>query len=146
MPVRMSRVDVTHRGQVIKHGVSLWHVDAGYFKSLVHSRIDWPQDQPGAWQLPADVPDEYARQIVAESKITLPSGKVVWKRHDRENHALDCEVYAAAAARMLGIDRLRRKPVAPAAKAADEPDAPDAPPLLATHRTRRVGTIGGLRR
>jgi phage terminase large subunit GpA-like protein len=106
-PVRMSKVDVTIRGQVIKHGAALWRVDTGYFKSLIHGRIDWPEDQPGAWHLPSDVPDDYARQLVAESKITLPNGKSVWKRHDRENHALDCEVYASAAAKILGIDRLR---------------------------------------
>lgn len=127
MPVRMSRVDVTFRGAVIKNGQNLWHVDSGYFKSLIHSRIDWPQDQPGAWQLPADVPEEYARQIIAESKITLPSGKVVWKRHDRENHALDCEVYAAAAARMLGVDRMRKRHTAPPAAATDEKQQPAAP-------------------
>ena len=106
-PVRMSRVDVTVRGQRMRQGQQLWHVDTGYFKSLVHSRIDWPEDQPGAWHLPSDVPDDYCRQIIAESKIVLPSGKVTWKRHDRENHALDCEVYASAAAKILGIDRVR---------------------------------------
>jgi len=108
-PVRMSRVDVTFRGLVIKNGVKLWHVDSSYFKSQIHGRIDWPQDQPGAWHLPLDVSEDYARQLVAESKITLPSGKVIWKRHDRENHALDCEVYATAAARVLGVERMRPK-------------------------------------
>lgn len=122
-PIRMSRVDVTHRGVVVKNGQTLWHVDAGYFKGVVHSRIAWPQDQPGAWHLPQDVPEEYARQVVAESKIVLPSGRVVWKRHDRENHALDCEVYAAAAARMLGMDRVRQR------KAVDADVAPE--PVMA---------------
>lgn len=109
-PVRMSRVDVTVRGAKIKNGVKLWHVDTGYFKTLIHGRIDWPQDEPGAWHLPSDISEDYARQIISESKITLPSGKTVWKRHDRENHALDCEVYAAAAARILGVDRVRASP------------------------------------
>jgi phage terminase large subunit GpA-like protein len=136
IPVRMSRVDVTHRGVVIKHGQTLWHVDTGYFKGLVHSRIDWPQDQPGAWHLPADVSEEYARQVVAESKITLPSGKVVWKRHDRENHALDCEVYAAAAARMLGVDRVRRRH-APAAHGESDADRPPQERPAAPRRRQR---------
>lgn len=136
IPVRMSRVDVTHRGVVIKHGQTLWHVDTGYFKGLVHSRIDWPQDQPGAWHLPADVSEEYARQVVAESKITLPSGKTVWKRHDRENHALDCEVYAAAAARMLGVDRVRRRH-APAAHGESDADRPPQERPAAPRRRQR---------
>ena len=70
-------------------------------------RIGWPADQPGAWHLPEDVSEEYARQIVAESKITLPSGSVFWKQHSKDNHALDCDVYASAAARVIGMDRVR---------------------------------------
>lgn len=132
-PVRMSRVDVTYRGQTIRNGQQLWHVDAGYFKGIVHSRLAWPQDQPGAWHLPSDIPDEYAKQVIAESKIVLPSGKVVWKRHDRENHALDCDVYATAAARMLGIDRIRRpQPVVPEhAKMPTAATTPQHPPQRA---------------
>lgn len=131
-PVRMSRIDVTFRGVTIKNGVKLWHVDTGWFKSLIHGRIDWPQDQPGAWHLPLDVSDEYARQLVAESKITLQSGKTIWKRHDRENHALDCEVYAAAAARVLGVDRMRPR-TAPSPQPTEEPrglrdQVPQVPP------------------
>jgi len=141
-PVRMSRVDVTVRGVQIKNGVKLWHVDSGYFKQLVHSRIDWPQDQPGAWHLPSDISEDYARQVVAESKITLPSGKVVWKRHDRENHALDCEAYAAAAARILGVDRMRAPRPAPEAVEVKEGD-----PVVVHHeqRRRRRGTFNTAR-
>lgn len=139
-PVRMSRVDVTFRGVTIKNGVKLWHVDTGWFKSLIHGRIDWPQDQPGAWHLPLDISDEYARQLVAESKITLSSGKTLWKRHDRENHALDCEVYAAAAALVLGVGRMRERAV----PAPSEPTAPanaSAPPRAAPPGVRRRGSF-----
>ena len=112
LPVRMSRVDVTYKGVVIRNGVRLWHVDSSLFKGMIHGRIDWPQDQPGSWHLPQDISDEYARQIIAESRITLPSGKAIWKRHDRENHALDCEVYNLGAAYVLGMHRMqpRREP------------------------------------
>lgn len=135
-PVRMSRVDVTHKGKVIRNGQNLWHVDAGYFKGIIHSRIDWPQDQPGAWHLPADISDDYAKQVIAESKITLPNGKNIWKRHDRENHALDCDVYAAAAARMLGIERHRRKPEKP-----PEPEVPADQPQQRRMMRRRRGVF-----
>jgi phage terminase large subunit GpA-like protein len=118
-PVRLSKLDVTSKGQKIRTGQELWHVDTGYFKSLVHGRIDWPRDQPGCWHLPSNLPEAYARQLVAESKIVMPAGRVIWKRHDRENHALDCEVYAAAAAKILGADRSRPR----AQPAADSPQA-----------------------
>jgi phage terminase large subunit GpA-like protein len=133
-PVRMSRVDVTVRGQQIKNGAQLWHVDTGYFKSMVHGRIEWPADQPGAWHLPVDISEDYARQVVAEAKVTLPNGKVIWKRHDKENHALDCDVYAAAAARILGVDRAR--------KPEPEEPKPAAPP----RKTRQPGWINNWRR
>lgn len=135
LPVRMSKIDVTAKGGVIKYGLPLWHVWASYFKGVVHGRIDWPADQPGAWHLPSDVSEEYARQVVAESKITLPSGKVVWKRHDRENHALDCDVLTCAAARILGVDRLRPPAV-------ESQPAPEAPAVRPVQQVRRIVSRG----
>ena len=140
MPVSMSRIEVTHKGEKVRRGQVLWHIDTGHFKALVHSRIEWPADRPGAWALPEDVPDEWAAQVTAESRVMLPSGRAVWRRHSPQNHALDCEVYAAAAARILGIDRLAPEAPAsvpaPAQEAAPAPIPPTAPaavrrPLLA---------------
>ncbi len=133
-PVRMSRVDVSRKGQVVKQGVKLWHVDSGFFKSLIHGRISVPATEPSAWHLPSDIGEEYAQQIVAESRITLANGKSIWKRHDRENHALDCEVYAAAAAYMHGIHRMRRLRAADGAPAAT--DAQQMAPARQTLRRR----------
>lgn len=138
LPVRMSRVDVTHKGAIVKNGQTIWHVDTGFFKELIHSRIDWAQDQPGAWHLPSDISDEYAKQVIAESKITLSSGKTIWKRHDRENHALDCEVYAFAAARRLQVERLKQKPE----RQPESPPDPDHPqPPRRTMQRRRRGVF-----
>jgi phage terminase large subunit GpA-like protein len=125
-PIRATLQDVTANGKTIKRGVQVWNVDTDYFKQLIHSRIEWPLDQPGAWRLPVDVSEEYARQIIAESRVPLPSGGMIWKRHDKDNHALDAEVYAAAAARRLGVDRLRA-PAAPAPAATDQPAMPRPP-------------------
>lgn len=140
-PVNIVPIDITLSGKVIKRGAQLCHVDVGFFKSMIHGRIDWPAGQPGAWHLPSDTPDEYARQIVAESRIPLPSGGMIWKRHDPENHALDCEVYAAAAARSLGWDRLR----APVVEAAKDEAAPAVSRVPAAPTRRVVGRLGGWR-
>ncbi len=104
-PFKANKIDVTVRGAVIRSGLQLWHVDSGYFKSWVHARIDWPVGEPGAWVLPQDVSDDYCKQIVAETRITLPSGRRVWKKIGPDNHDLDAEVYATAAAHMLQIHR-----------------------------------------
>jgi phage terminase large subunit GpA-like protein len=127
-PFKASKIDVTVRGAVIKSGLQLWHVDSGYFKSWIHSRIEWPVDQPGAWVLPQDVSDEYCKQIVAESRITLPSGRRIWKQHAPDNHYFDAEVYVTAAAHMLQIHRTQTNRPAPSAaptqeKAKKQPDA-----------------------
>ena len=118
-PIKASKVDVAARGNMIKAGLQLWHVDASYFKSWIHARIEWPVDQPGAWWLPEDISDEYCRQVVAESRITLPNGRRVWRMHDSNNHYLDAEVLATAGAYLLQLHRIRpEKPKEPAVAAA----------------------------
>lgn len=138
-PVRAATIDVTTRGRTVRRGLQLWHVDSSYFKSWVHGRLEWAVDQPGAWLLPRDASDDYCRQIVAESRIALPSGRVVWKRHDRENHYLDAEAYAAACAHMLQIHRVKaEEPVERAPQA-----APAVTPAAAIHSRRARRPIVG---
>jgi phage terminase large subunit GpA-like protein len=109
-PIKPAKVDVTVRGQVVKQGLKIWHVDSSYFKGWIHVRIEWPVGEPGAWLLPQDVSDEYCKQVAAESRITLPNGKRVWKKVAPDNHYLDAEVLATAAAQMLQIHRMRPGP------------------------------------
>lgn len=118
-PIKASKVDVTARGQVIKAGLQLWHVDASHFKAWIHARIEWPLTEPGAWLLPEDVSDEYCRQVVAESRITLPNGRRIWKQHAPDNHYLDAEVLATAGAYLLQIHRMKAD--APQPEPAPEP-------------------------
>ena len=137
-PVKASKVDVSVRGQVLKQGLQLWHIDTGYFKTWVHGRIEWPMDQPGAWILPVDVSEEYCKQVVAETKITLPNGKTTWKVTGQANHFLDAEVLATAGAYMLQVHRLapRRTAPAPAGEPAD--DQPSPAPAPAAPRWRVI--------
>jgi len=124
-PVKASKVDVTVRGKVIKQGLQLWHLDAGYFKDWVHSRIEWPTTGPGAWILPENVSDEYCKQIVAESKVTLPNGRKIWKLMSPDNHYLDAETLATAGAYMLQIHRMAKP--APQVQAVGAPIVPSTP-------------------
>lgn len=104
-PIKASKIDVSIRGRVVKQGLQLWHIDAGHFKSWVHGRIEWPLTEPGAWILPQDVSDEYCKQIVSESRLTLANGRKVWKQMSPDNHYLDAEVLCTAGAYMLQIHR-----------------------------------------
>ena len=111
-PFYMSRIDVDGRdGKTAKNGLSLWHFDADHFKTEVHDHITRPQDQPGAWHLPADVPEQYASEILAEERVAKPSGLVTWVRRSRQNHALDCEAlhFLLAAIKRRVIRRLARR-------------------------------------
>lgn len=113
-PFKAAKIDVSHRGKVIKNGLDLWHLDSDYFKSWVHARLRWKEGEPGAWHVHAEIGDDYCRQVVAETRGTSSSGKVVWERLRRENHYLDCEAMNAAAAHILRLHALPKPKAAPA--------------------------------
>lgn len=57
------------------------------------------------------IDDEYAEQVTAEHKLTVRSNgrdveRWVKKTTHADNHYLDCEVYAAAAADVMGVRSL----------------------------------------
>ncbi|MEJ1365635.1 MAG: terminase gpA endonuclease subunit [Candidatus Sedimenticola sp. (ex Thyasira tokunagai)] len=101
-PYKASSIDVNVKGKIVKKSIQLWHFNADIFKSWVHSRVGWPQDQTGAWFLPSDIDEDYCRQIVAEQRVTKASGKVVWVKTAKDNHFLDAEALAYLAIRQLG--------------------------------------------
>ena len=126
-PVAHSLIDVTWRGQTLKQGVQLWHINTDYFKSLLMSRLTWPVDQPGRFWVPQDVTDDYCLQLTAESRVAKASGQATWIKVRRENHWLDCEVINFAMAQSLGLDRRMRaskKDDKPAKAGPTEPSAP----------------------
>ena len=147
-PLSPSLIDVTFRGKTIKRGLQLWHMDSDYFKSWVHSRLQWPVDQPGAWHLPQDITDDYCQQVTAEARTVKPSGRVAWVKVRKDNHYLDCEAINVAVAHSLGVHRVRP----PKAKTADEaaakepieaeaPDPPRPQQQRRPHQPRRRGWV-----
>lgn len=108
-PVKMSKIDITVRGKVLKKGLDLWHINTDHFKSWVYGRIEWPTDQPGAFLLSRETTDDYCMQLTAEARVTKPSGHFVWVRIRQDNHYLDCEVLNVAAAYMLQLHMLRQQ-------------------------------------
>jgi phage terminase large subunit GpA-like protein len=122
---KMSRVDMSVGGRVIKGGVQLWHLNSDALKSWIHSRIRWPVGEIGGFHLNQDTDEDYCRQIVAEEVVTKPSGKRVWVLRSRDNHYLDCEVGALAAAMSLQVQTL--KPIEQAAKLKPAPKVKKSP-------------------
>lgn len=105
-PLSVKRIDVTPKGKAARYGLDLVCLDSDLFKSWVHERVRWPDDQPGGWHLPSDTTEAYCRQIVSEGRVKKPSGGYIWVQRSRENHFLDCEAMAYAAAYMLGVQRI----------------------------------------
>lgn len=136
-PVKKTLIDVTVGGKIYKAGLTMWHMNADYFKSWVSGRLDWPVDQPGGFHIPEGTTDDYCRQLVAEARITKPSGHAAWVRIRKENHALDCEYGNVALAHILQVPLLRSpKPAVVASAPADIPA-----PAVAAEPPRPVGRI-----
>jgi phage terminase large subunit GpA-like protein len=128
-PLSVNRIDVDAKGARPRYGLDLVRLSTDFFKSWVHRRVNWPAGQPGGWHLPEDVSDGYCRQIVSETRVVSRDGQARWEQRSRENHALDCEALAYAAAYMLGIHRLSSATLRlAAAKAAEGPTQRAAPP------------------
>ena len=105
-PVVQSKIEVKANGQTAKYGMTLYRLDTDHWKSWVHERLRYPQDKPGAWHLHEETSDDYCSQIISEARTISPSGQPVWVTLSRENHFLDCESMAAAAAFQLNAHRL----------------------------------------
>jgi phage terminase large subunit GpA-like protein len=128
-PLQPSLIDVTFRGQSIKKGLQLWHIDSDYFKSWIMARLSWPADQPGRFWVPEDVSDDYCLQVTAESRVSKPSGQAIWIKVRPENHFLDCEAINVAMAQSLGFHRrIRARKTDEATATEQQPRAAMPPP------------------
>lgn len=113
-------VDVKADGKRLRQGARIWTVATSTFKSELYRNLrqtkpteeqleagaDWPI---GYVHLPRGVEDEWVRQLVAEQLVTSKNKKgflhLEWQQVRDRNEALDCRVYARAAAWLLGVDR-----------------------------------------
>ncbi|MCO5759965.1 MAG: phage terminase large subunit family protein [Chromatiaceae bacterium] len=108
-PVKASLIETTPSGR-LRQTIQLWHLDTDYAKAWIHGRVRWPPGEAGGWHLPSDTGEDYCRQIVSEQLLTKPSGRRVWLVKNRDNHYLDCEVNALAAALTLQVQSLPELP------------------------------------
>jgi len=106
-PIKMVNLDVTVNGRLHKGGVKLWHLDSDHMKSWVYSRIRWPEGESGGWHLHNEVDEDYCTQVVAEELVIKASGRRVWVQRQKDNHYLDCEANAYAAALSLQVQTLK---------------------------------------
>lgn len=115
-----SYVEVTEGGRKYRRGLKLWKIATAVFKSETYRflRLDRPTAEElaegtgfpdGFIHLPAGITAEWVKQLTAEQLTAVRDRrgftKIEWRPTRERNEALDCRVYARAAAWLLGIDR-----------------------------------------
>lgn len=105
------KISTINKAGSAAYGMRLVLVDGGKYKDAIASRMRRPNGK-GSWMVYKGVDQEYCEQVTAEHKITERSTngteRTRWvpKTSHPNNHFLDCEVYAYAAAEMLGVRSL----------------------------------------
>lgn len=89
------------------YGITLVVVDGGKYKDMIAGRMHKENGQ-GSWMVYQGCDEDYAEQVTSEHKVNVKNGKKtqqVWqkKTSHADNHYLDAEVYAMAAADTLGV-------------------------------------------
>ena len=92
------------------NGMNLALINGGAYKTQIASRMR-RQNGRGSWMVHAQTDREYASQVTAEHCIEEQRGGQrvrIWKpkKSHGDNHYLDCEVYAYAAADLCGLRSL----------------------------------------
>ncbi|MFN4202603.1 MAG: phage terminase large subunit family protein [Tabrizicola sp.] len=113
-------VDATVAGKRLRRGARLWTVATSTFKAETYRflRQDRPTREeqasgalcpPGTIHLPDWADGEWLKQLTAEQLVTVRTkrgfARLEWQKLRERNEALDCRVYARAAAWIAGADR-----------------------------------------
>lgn len=88
-------------------GMQLVIIDTGKYKDMIAERMQRPNGT-GSWMVYKGCDLEYARQVTSEHRVRIKKGGQTeerWmpKRSHADNHYLDSEVYAMAAADICGV-------------------------------------------
>lgn len=92
------------------YGMTLVIVDGGKYKDMIAGRMR-RQNGEGSWMVYKGCDEEYAKQVTSEHKVSQKKGsksELVWvpKTSHADNHYLDAEVYAFAAADIRSVRML----------------------------------------
>ncbi len=108
-------VEVTISGKKRKRGGRVWPVSVGIAKTefygFLRLEVEPGQGDPAGYVRYPQYAEEWFRQITAEQLTATKTRrgyiKLEWSiLPGRQNHALDCRIYARAAAALAGLDRM----------------------------------------
>jgi phage terminase large subunit GpA-like protein len=108
---RPMNVDVTVRGDKPIRGQKVWHVGVNLIKAELYGFLRLPRTEviPYGYCFFPEYGEEYFRMLTSEvvvEKIIRGYKRIEWQKITERNEALDCRVYARAAASICGIDRM----------------------------------------
>jgi phage terminase large subunit GpA-like protein len=140
--------DVLHNGRMLRGGAKVWPVTGAIAKGELYGFLRLEREilddgklgpfPPGYCHFP-EHPPEYFKQLTSERLVTITHPRKGTQTREwqvipgRENHWLDCRVYARAAVSVLGYDRRKEKPREEQSAveiAASAPPAPAPAPSL----------------
>ena len=108
-------VEVTRSGKKRKRGGRVWPVSTGIakreFYGFLALEIEPGKPEPAGYVRYPEYPEEWFKQITAEQLTATKTRrgyiKLEWSvKPGRQNHWLDCRIYARAAAALAGLDRM----------------------------------------
>lgn len=113
------------------YGMNLAVVDGGKYKDMIAARMK-KENGRGAWMVYNGCDMEYAKQVTSEHKVQEKKGDRLvqkWevKSSHTDNHYLDCEVYALAAADILGVRSMHLMEEEKAEEKTKRPDNTETP-------------------
>ena len=117
-------IDRMSNGKKLPGGLTLYFLDTDQFKDVIHFRLDRKAGDRQQFFLHEDTGQDYARQLLAEVKVKDKKGRVFWQARRRDNHLLDCEVYAAACADMQWAPSMVRLHTSAMARKEAQKEAP----------------------
>jgi phage terminase large subunit GpA-like protein len=114
-------VDVTFRGQRIPRGCKVWPLGTGVLKSELYGWLKLPtpaegHPYPDGYCHFPEYGEDFFKQLTGEHMVAVVNKRTRFTIHEwqlipgRENHYLDCRVYARAAAAVVGLDRMQAPP------------------------------------
>lgn len=151
-----NHIDVTTKGKRKRRGLMVWPVGSSFSKSELYGYLR--KEKPTDEQLEVDVGfppgfchfpkygEEYFKQLTAERLVTVKDRRGFphreWRKLRERNEALDCRVYARAAAAALGIDRFsdvtwQKLEQSSGFKAIEPKAQPEAKPAASGNATQR---------
>ena len=104
--------DINRRGKTISRGLRVWPVGVNTIKTQLYSWLllnEGEKDAPYGYCYFPEYDMEFFKMLTAEKLVSTYNRKGFevheWQKTRERNEALDCRVYARAAASIVGMDR-----------------------------------------